>query len=216
MSDIPSASVSFPPEEGVATGLIASPLKESLLGAGFWIRALARVIDIGLHYVATFAALLPVIITIGIYSSITSKDSNRMIQGLDGFSFVAIAFSLIGAVSAHAICEGFHGSTLGKRICGLVVVSEDLSPCSFKAALGRSLAFYVDGLFFGAVGYSSMSNSPRKQRFGDTWNKTMVCRRTDISASTLRSGSRLFWVFLFGFSVDASFLAIGLTWQVFW
>ena len=214
MSDVSPASMQFPSEEGRAIEPIATPSVESIVGAGFWIRALARAIDIGIHYVATFASLIPVVITIGIYSGVTGKDMNQMIKNLDGFSFVAMVFSLVGAVAAHTICEGLHGSTLGKRICKLVVVSDDLSPCSVKAALGRSLAFYIDGLFFGAVGYSSMSNSPRKQRFGDTWNKTLVCRRSIIPATTLRSGARMFWVFLFGFSVDALFLAIGLTLKV--
>lgn len=55
-------------------------------------------------------------------------------------------------------------------------------------ALVRSLAYYIDGFFFGVVAYSTMSKSPLKQRLGDQWGNTAVFRAASVqgrAATTL-------------------------------
>jgi hypothetical protein len=69
---------------------------------------------------------------------------------------------------------------LGKLICGLVVVKENGQSCGLLAAFGRSLAFFVDSLFWGIPALISMSDSAKQQRLGDRWAKTMVVKRRDL------------------------------------
>ena len=88
--------------------------------------------------------------------------------------------ALAAGVVFHALCEGIHGSTPGKRMLGLVVIGQDGGEASLLGALKRSVAFYWDGLFFGAPALVSMRDSPKQQRYGDKWGKTMVVRLADL------------------------------------
>ena len=51
----------------------------------------------------------------------------------------------------------------------------------------RSLGYYVDGLFFGLVGWTSMSRSPTKQRLGDKWAGTVVVHNRSAQSLALPS-----------------------------
>jgi uncharacterized RDD family membrane protein YckC len=79
--------------------------------------------------------------------------------------------------------ERMCGATIGKRLLGLVVIRRDGGRIGSRAALGRSLAIYIDGLFFGALAYGAME-PPLQQRLGDKWCGTLVIRH-----STLPPGS---------------------------
>jgi uncharacterized RDD family membrane protein YckC len=123
---------------------------------------------------------------------------------------IFICFSLLGSVAYHTICEGVHGSTIGKRLLGIVVVQEDGNPCRLKPALIRSLAYYIDSLFFGVIGYMAMNKTPQEQRHGDDWAHTVVCRRSDVAQHTLRSGGQFARALLFAAMVDSAFIITGL------
>jgi uncharacterized RDD family membrane protein YckC len=101
----------------------------------------------------------------------------------DLISFLA---SLVSTIVMHTMAEGLHGSTLGKRIRGLTVVSEDGSPASVRAALKRAIACLWDGMFFGLVAAQKMSESPRRQRYGDAWAETQVVRISALSPERRR------------------------------
>jgi uncharacterized RDD family membrane protein YckC len=91
------------------------------------------------------------------------------------------AISLLGSVVLEAICEGFHGSTPGTLLLSMVVVQEDGSPCRPGSAWIRSIAYFIDSLFFGLIGYFNMPKNPQQQRHGDEWAHTIVCRRSDVA-----------------------------------
>lgn len=184
----------------------------SVYGAGFWHRSLGRIIDMALHLTGSVVALLPVTLFIGIYAGITKTDFNQYFDkiGKGNVTLVLFIFSLSGAIMLHAISEGLNGASLGKRICGLIVISTKKDLCSFKAALGRSAAFYIDGLFFGAVGAVHMSDTQLRQRLGDKWNHTIVCRRKDVEPTTLNSKYGFFKVLLLAFIVDVFLQSAGL------
>ncbi len=165
----------------------------SLEGVGFGLRFLARVLDYGVFYFAIFTVSFLFGMVIGIISMATQR---ALPPGLGSVTWHLFAAGFFGYFAYHWICEGLHGSTLGKLICGIVVVSEDGKRCGMKAAAGRSLAYYVDGLFFGLVGYFSMRESPKQQRLGDKWNDTMVVKRSDVVPQVLRSSGRFFLIFL--------------------
>lgn len=165
-----------------------------LEGIGFGLRLLARILDYGVFY----GIIIVVSLIVGAIIGIVSVAMKRHLPAdLGSVTWHLYAAGFLAYFTYHWICEGLHGSTLGKLICGIVVISEDKTPCGMKAAAGRSLAYYLDSLFFGLVGYWSMQESPKEQRLGDKWNKTMVVKRSDVPPQTLRSVSRFILVFSF-------------------
>ena len=143
-------------------------------GVKFWPRVAARLIDsVVLVFLASLAGALFGVVT------------KHRATGITVF-----IFSLLAGVAYHTICEGLHGSTMGKLALQMVVVSEGGTPCDLDAALKREIAYFFDGLFFGLIGYVSMKNSPQEQRYGDHWAQTIVCKRAAVAPQYLRSGGR--------------------------
>lgn len=129
-------------------------------GAGFWIRALARIIDTVFLYIVAFTVsfiLGILIILVALVAGMSDSEIDVIIQSTGALSPLSYILSLVASIAYFSTLEFMHGSTLGKRICGLVVVAEDGSPCGFSSALGRDFIFLLDALFFGAVGAYSMS-----------------------------------------------------------
>jgi hypothetical protein len=98
--------------------------------------------------------------------------------------------ALLGLTLVHTVCEGVHGSTIGKRLCGITVVAEDGSPSRPAMGLKRSLGFLVDQFVFGLVGVHRILNSPLQQRVGDEWAGTRVVRLSAVAPSARRSRAR--------------------------
>jgi uncharacterized RDD family membrane protein YckC len=84
----------------------------------------------------------------------------------------------------HAFSEGVGGASLGKAVLGLRVKSEELRPAGVWRGVVRSLAYYIDAIFFGAVAYSAMSDSRWLQRHGDKWAGTVVVRAASLSPAS--------------------------------
>jgi uncharacterized RDD family membrane protein YckC len=181
--------------------------------AGFGIRALARLIDFFFSMFVGAAAgfvagmLLYILGTAGIIAP-------GWQYRIHGFSIVTIGFSFLGNIAYHFFCEGVHGATLGKFCCGLCVMNEDLKPSTFKGAMIRTLAYYVDGLFCGIVGYISMSESPLNQRYGDRWGKTIVVRTKEVAPGARRKPEIFFLGLVAGAGSLFLLLAIGLVLKV--
>lgn len=110
----------------------------------------------------------------------------------------------------ETVGEGVHGSTLGKLLLGFVVVQEDGAPCRSGSAFIRSIAYFVDGLFFGLVGYFAMQKTPQEQRHGDEWAHTIVCRRAQVAPQNLRGFGQFAMVFLLAVMADATLIMTGL------
>lgn len=158
-------------------------------GAGFWVRALARGIDTVVHLVVGLVAGLSAGVLAGVGAVLLSAPVEPVIEKLSATTPLGLIAALAGGMAMHALSEGLHGSTIGKRLCGLTVISEDGSPANLLACLKRSVAFLWDALFFGLVAAQKMSESPRRQRFGDVWGGTQVVR-----LSSLDPGARRSWV----------------------
>jgi uncharacterized RDD family membrane protein YckC len=155
-------------------------------GSGFWIRALARIIDV------TFSLLLGLIG--GLLAGLilfAMQTAGNVTPGwearVQGANAAGLALSLLGGFLYHSFSEGIHGASLGKLICRLRVLQHDGRPSNMRGAFVRNLGWYVDSLFFGLIGYSSMTKSPLKQRYGDVWGKTIVVPTGQIPAAHLRS-----------------------------
>jgi uncharacterized RDD family membrane protein YckC len=180
-------------------------------GAGFWIRALARGIDIILYYVVVFLTSLFVGIFLAILAILTGNSLDQWLAKLGKTTIISFIIMLLAQLVYHIVLEGLHGATLGKLIFGLVTISEDGSPCGLKQALKRSLAILVDSLFFGIPAAVSMSKSPKQQRIGDKWARTMVVKRRDIDGMVeLNSGLRFIIAFLLAITLEGMLVGLAL------
>ncbi len=181
-----------------------------LRGSGFWPRAGARIIDLIVHFcISLFTALLMGFL-VAIAAAATHAPAMLLIHKMTASGVSAFVLAIIGALAYHTVCDSVSGSTMGKLIFSMVVVQEDGSPCGFKSALIRNLAYYVDGLFFGLIGYSAMKRDEAQQRYGDEWAHTIVCKRSDIAPEKLRSGGRFALGFLLACMADASILIVSM------
>jgi uncharacterized RDD family membrane protein YckC len=195
----------IPPSFG---GYLAKP--GELTGAGFGIRFLARLIDSIIHYMVCIGAGLCVGIVLGLYSSMTHQPIEHLVRRAQGGGSFAFLFALLGFAAYAAVSEAVHGSTTGKMLLSLVVVNEDGKPCGFRAALIRSLSYYIDALFFGLVGYMAMQKSEQQQRHGDGWAGTVVCKRDQVQPQYLRPGGRFVLGLFCGIIADAGLFIVGL------
>ncbi len=194
-SPLPSVELTF-------GGYAGQP--RQLEGVGFWPRVLARLIDLVPHYLSTLIAGFSFGVMIGIASLLTHTSSAGAVEKLQHERFLPFLAALVGAMAFEMVCEAGHGSTPGKLLLGMTVVQEDGTFCRFIAALKRSIAYYLDALFFGAVGYMAMKSSPTEQRHGDKWAKTIVCKRSQLRPDQLRSGGRFAFMLVLAMALDAA------------
>ncbi|MGH9557492.1 MAG: RDD family protein [Terriglobales bacterium] len=172
-------------------------------GVGFWPRAGARVIDTLLHSVIAVAAG-SFMRTVVFSAPATALDLDTLAARLAGSSPLNFLVGFLGFVAYHTVCEGLHGSSLGKFLLGQVVVTDQVRPCGLRAALIRSLAYLVDILFFGLVGYLAMRRTRLQKRHGDNWAGTFVARRSQVPIGSLRG--RFGGVLALALAVDAAIL----------
>lgn len=151
----------------------AAPSDVMLEPGGFGIRAAAHIIDIIVCMVVALVAGVMGGITVAMLAAAGAVSADWA-QRIGKASALTYVFSLLASLAYHALAEGLGGATAGKAICGLRVLTERREPCTLAKAIGRNLAYYIDALFFGLVGWTSMSKSPTMQRYGDKWAGTIV------------------------------------------
>ncbi len=76
----------------------------------------------------------------------------------------------------HALAEGLWGQTLGKRLCGIIVMDRDLKPCTMLQSVIRNLLRLADGICLYSVGLIFIAATDRWQRLGDLAGRTVVVR----------------------------------------
>jgi uncharacterized RDD family membrane protein YckC len=186
----------------------------ALPGVSFWPRAGARVIDMVVHYCISFCSGLLLGFSLAIVAALQHISVRTMLRGRTLHGITPFVFALLGMVAFEAICEGFHGSTPGKLMLSMVVIQEDGSPCRPGSAWIRSFAYIVDSLFFGLVGYFNMQKNPQQQRHGDEWAHTIVCRRANVAAQSLRGLGRFSLVLFFATLAAAALAILGMVIQL--
>jgi uncharacterized RDD family membrane protein YckC len=195
-------------ECGTEIGESDSP-PEKLTSAGFGIRGLARIID------TIFAMLVTAYVGVGANIIMPLLSSVGILppgwhQRLHGLSLTGVLLGVAGVILYHFFCEGLSGVTIGKLCCGICVVSEDGHPCTMKGALIRSLAYYIDGQFFGLLGYESMRKSPLNQRYGDKWGKTAVFKTREIPLELRWTSGRLVFALALGTAALGGFVGLDI------
>lgn len=153
------------------------------VAADFGVRCGARFLDaiVGVLLGGSVGLVVGVIVALLEAGGALPRGSSLKLRGLDVTGF---ASSFVGSFLYQSIAESIGGASVGKWLCGLRVCGVDqspdgvrllaLRPCSFGAAVRRSVAYLIDAQFCGAVAYVTMSESPTKQRLGDKWARTAV------------------------------------------
>jgi uncharacterized RDD family membrane protein YckC len=203
-TDLPSISGSndFPSFGGYF------PQPGEIEGVAFWPRAGARIVDTILHYVVGFCA--GILFAVLVFVAAAGHPDPLQVAKMAHPGIIGFVVALLGAVAFHTICESVHGSTPGKLLFSMVVVQEDGSPCRPTGAFIRSLAYFVDALFFGLIAYFAMQKSAKEQRHGDEWAHTIVCKRSRVSPQNLRSVGKFMLGLFLAIIVDAALIMIGL------
>ena len=146
------------------------PTEDNL--ASFWVRLLAYFIDYIITSIALSffipASILPIYLRL-LNNTYTIDDLSIYCQ------FLLVTF-IITAIY-NAVCEAstMQGS-IGKRVCGIVVVDADGRKLSFLKAFFRNLGKFVSGMVFG-IGYLAIFWDDHRQAWHDKFAKTYVLVR---------------------------------------
>lgn len=100
-------------------------------GAGFGIRALARIVDIIYGIVLGFFAgiLAAIVLTILARAGLIEL---HWLERMKGTGILQFSLGLVGAFLYHSVTEGMYGASLGKLICQIRVIREDGQPMGMK------------------------------------------------------------------------------------
>jgi uncharacterized RDD family membrane protein YckC len=180
----------------------------AITGVSFWPRAGSRFVDGLVDYaVGYFSGRLfgrLVVLAAG------GHISHSVALKFRGHSIYVFIFAFFASIAYHTICEGMHGSTLGKFLFSQVVIQEDGSASRFWPAFIRSISYTVDALFFGLIGYFCMQKTLQEQRHGDEWAHTIVCSRSDVPAAARRNNGQFVAALFLGIITSSALMLIGL------
>jgi uncharacterized RDD family membrane protein YckC len=118
-------------------------------GVSFWPRVGARLLDTIVGAVVGFFAGMVFAFFVIVAAHMSGQPAAPMLARQSRSGFAVFVFAALGELAYHIICEGLHGSTLGKLVLRMVVVQEDGTPCRLWPAAIRSwptslTAFFSD------------------------------------------------------------------------
>lgn len=143
--------------------------------AGFFIRLASRLIDTLLGVLVFYVGGMAGNLAMSLLAD-TGQAPVEWRATLQLLSPLGLGLLLVGGVLYQVTAETVGGASLGKLLLGLRVTSENLTPCTFKGALIRNTAYFLDALPFAVPAYRSMAHSMLNQRYGDQWGRTVVMR----------------------------------------
>lgn len=83
---------------------------------------------------------------------------------------------IAGSFFYHSLLEGLWGKTVGKKICGILVLTEEFEKCTLLKGFLRNLLRIIDAFFYYLVAAVSMAGTMKWQRLGDIVAGTVVVR----------------------------------------
>lgn len=92
------------------------------------------------------------------------------------FMFLAFGYLILGNLIYHWLLEGIYGKTLGKKLCGIIVLKDDFTKCGLLSGFLRNILRIADNFFYYLVGLISMTGTLKWQRLGDVVAGTVVVR----------------------------------------
>lgn len=149
-------------------------VRRSAIYAGFWLRAVAYVLDsLLLGFVVGFVILMPLM-----ERGAIPKDNPWLL--FTGVTQQIIAVQLLVTMASWLYFASFESSawqaTPGKRLLGLVVTDLEERRVSFARASGRYFGKLLSGTLF-LIGFLIAGFTPRKQALHDLLASCLVLRR---------------------------------------
>jgi uncharacterized RDD family membrane protein YckC len=142
---------------------------------GFWIRFLARIIDVIILGVINGIVRLPLMLMFGIGTMGGLGRPGGLIFGpamMGMFGLSALIGIALGAAYEVYFLSA-HGATPGKMALGLRVIRADGGPISPMLALGRHFALWLSGIIL-MIGYIMAGFDPEKRALHDRICETRV------------------------------------------
>lgn len=132
-------------------------------------RAVAIIID-------SFVLLIPYFILGFLIASITGETTGGGFQLVGGSAF--LLFGLLGLVGFgyFILLEAYYGQTVGKRLVGIRVVTEDGQEIDVADSVIRNVLRLIDGIAVYLVGAVFIWLSGENQRLGDRVGNTIVVK----------------------------------------
>jgi uncharacterized RDD family membrane protein YckC len=143
--------------------------------AGFGIRALAFIID---YFIVSFIVqLFLLLFAKDVLMQINKLDFEDVSNiNLDAFRYMLRAYAIVMVGYNFALYLLPWDSTIGQRVCKLIVVDADGNKISLVQSLVRSLCKLLSLSFYG-VGFVSVLFSQKRQSFHDAIARTYVIKR---------------------------------------
>ncbi|MGH9741605.1 MAG: RDD family protein [Candidatus Acidiferrum sp.] len=151
--------------------------------AGFWLRAVAYLIDAIISGVAFLILLIPLFVLTGAGAAlgkiISDDDVGSDLGAFMGFGFIFgfVAIVLVVSWLYYAISESSSWqATLGKKILNLKVTDMSGQPISFGRASGRYFGKIITGMIPLFIGYIMAGFTEKKQALHDMIASCLVLR----------------------------------------
>lgn len=141
--------------------------------AGFWLRALAQILDSLLFLVISLVIFTPfAILGAGVRAQAPREELIELLS-LTGMMGVALLIAIPGVWLYHALFESSSWqATPGKRLLGLRVVDLEGRPAGFGRASARFFAKPLSSIMY--AGYIMVAFTARKQGLHDMIAGTLV------------------------------------------
>jgi uncharacterized RDD family membrane protein YckC len=190
-SPIGAPVAAYPPSGAIAPPMGAVPMNYAPVPvmpyAGFWLRAVAYLLDGLIVGVVTVPIIIGLAVATGLSAALGSMGENA---GNDPAAIFATAgfvmfFSLLllillgGLWLYYALLESSNWQgTVGKKALGLIVTDLDGRRVSFARATGRFFSRLITGLVPLMIGYILAGITAKKQALHDMIAGTLVLRKS--------------------------------------
>jgi uncharacterized RDD family membrane protein YckC/ribosomal protein L40E len=146
---------------------------------GFWLRFCAYLIDSTIISVATGLFTIPWVVWMNNLTESAAykyaEDTSAMDTRIGLWTLLMLLGIILVAVAYYTIAVGKWGKTLGKMAVGLKVVKADGEKVSYARALGRYLAYILNGFTF-YLSFLIIAFTPKKRGLHDYIADTIVVK----------------------------------------
>ena len=173
----PGGAMAMPP---VATPMVYAP---QVPYAGFWLRAVAYLLDVILVSVVTVPIVIALVVATGLpewAKTMSDENSQDPAAFIPLFTFIAllVVIMLCGLWLYYSLTESsVWQGTVGKKAMGLMVTDLDGRRVTFGRATGRFFSRLITGLVPLLIGYILAGITAKKQALHDMIAGTLVLRR---------------------------------------
>jgi uncharacterized RDD family membrane protein YckC len=152
--------------------------------AGFWLRAVAHLIDDVILAIGIGILFLIGVAIIGVgslrpmFENANGENPEVPAAVISLLIFVGLAAVMLAWIYNAAMESSRHQGTLGKMALGLIVTDLQGRPITFAHASGRYFAKIISGLIPFGIGYAMAGFTEKKQALHDMIASCLVLRRT--------------------------------------